>query len=497
MSYFKLSAEERKTVFVLFGLTLLYVLPVLIANTPYNDDFSRIIIGNSWDDDGRLLPSILVRILVHATTIYSPAPLPLLLSIPIFVWGGLLIRRLFVNIEDSCLSGLIAFGFVLNPFLLCLFVYQLDALGLALSLVLLIVPYTLALPSGGSKRLVGYYAKCSLCIFLSMNSYQASLGFFMSLAVIELVFNVYRDRLDDAVTYLIRRALQLIIGFVAYKLFLKLFFIANIARRASGSEMVPFSFEGLELFTANCWQFVLRIIDALSQQQIIILAVLMVLSIAFGIYLYKQKVSGSEVGLINKVLLLVVPLAPVFILFFSFIHIALLKDAAELPIQVLTSFSGLTAFLFLVPGWFFSKSTKAYWILTPVFISALGFSYIMGNLVKIEVDFHGPLLTSIVEKINDTNPHRDKTVYYSGDISHSKYYYRLEDTFPLIHSLNTSNAWSIKYKLPYYGCGVKNYRDISNDPQFAELDLNSLPVIADSFYYRLYRLNSDFLLKFK
>lgn len=493
----RLSPEEKKTVYILFGLTFLYILPTIISNTPYNDDFSRIIIGNSWDDDGRLLPSILVRLLNHATTIYSPAPLPLLLSVPIFVLGGLLVRRLFVDLSDPYLSGIISFGFIVNPFLICLFPYQLDSLGLALSLVLLLVPYALVIPSGGKKQLFYYYAKCSLCLFLSLNSYQASLGFFMSLAVMELVHKVSNGEQIESISSLYRRVVQLVVGFVAYKLFLKLFFIANIARRASGAETVSFSAEGFGQLVDNSVVIVSSVFDALSQQQIILFSLLFLVCIVFCIMLYKRAVLGSDLKALQKMALLVVPFAPVILFLFSFVHMALLKDSAALNLQVLTSFCGLFAFMFLVPGWLFRSSIKTYCVLAPVLISAFGFSYIMGNLVKIEADFHEPQLASIVEKINDSNPHRDNIVYYSGGLSHSKYYYRLEDTFPLIHSLDTGSSWSVKYKLPYYGCAVNNYRDISDDAMYSSVDRASLPVIADSFYYTLYRYNSDFLLEFK
>lgn len=151
MERFKFTTEDKKFILFFAGLTLFYVLPMLIANSPYNDDFCRILTGNSWDDDGRLIPSLLIRFLVHATTIYDPAPLPLILSVPVFTLGGFMIKKLFIDVENPYISAVIASGFIFNPFLLLLFVYQLDSLGLALSLVLLIVPFALAVPEGRKK----------------------------------------------------------------------------------------------------------------------------------------------------------------------------------------------------------------------------------------------------------------------------------------------------------------------------------------------------------
>ncbi|WP_027722059.1 glucosyltransferase domain-containing protein [Maridesulfovibrio zosterae] len=495
MRLFDFTAEDRKFLLLFSGLTLLYVLPMLIANCPYNDDFSRLLIGNSWDDDGRLLPSLIVRFLVHATTVYDPAPLPLILSVPIFAWGGFMIRKLFIDDMSPYISAAIAMGFIFNPYLLRLFIYQLDSVGLALSLVLLIVPFALDVPESG-KKVVLYHALCVLCIFFSMNSYQASLGFFTSLAVIELVHSVYKKKFDVIFKTLLSRVMQLVLAFIAYKLFLKLFFIANIARRATNAKMVSLSGDGLQVFVAHFKEILSAIIASLSQQQLIIFAVLFLISFAFGVYLYKKNVLGADINSASKAALFLVVLAPPVIFAFSFIHIAALKDSYD-SLQILTSFSGLTAFLLLAAGWAVRNKKILSWLLAVVLLSNFGFSYLMGNLIKIESDFHQPLITSIVTEINNTDPEKDTTLYYSGSMPHSPYFWRLIETFPVIGSLDTNEPWSFKYKMPYYGCGVRNYYDIQFDTQKMDISTDGLPIIIDTYYYTIYKYNSDLLLTFK
>ncbi len=498
MQGFKINTEDKNFIMLFAGLAFLYVLPMLIANTPYNDDFCRILTGNSWDDDGRLLPSLLMRFLVHSTTIYDPAPLPLLLSIPIFTMGGFMIKKLFIDVDNDFIAAIIAFGFIFNPFLVRLFVYQLDSLGLALSLVLLIVPFALTLPDSNKKRLK-YHAACILCIFLSMNSYQASLGFFMSLAVIELVYSAYKNQFKGIFKTLLNRVMQLVLAFIVYKLFLKLFFIANIARRAANSETVELSSQGLQQFFDNCLQMTTSILLSLSQMQTILLGLLFTINIVFVVHLYKKNVLAAKINPAAKIALLIITITPLIIFAFSFIHMAVLKDSSSLNLQVLTSFSGVTTFLLLVPSWSIKNKKIVCLLVVPVVLTSLGFSYISGNLVKIESDFHQPLIASIVTDINNSNPGKYTKLYYSGQLPHSRYFNRVIKIFPMMSTLDTNNPWAFKYRLPYYGCGlhIDNYQDIDQKPLETAVNIATLPIIAKNHYYTLYQYNSDLLLKFK
>ncbi|CCO22196.1 glucosyltransferase domain-containing protein [Maridesulfovibrio hydrothermalis] len=496
MQDLKITTEDKSFILLFAGLTLLYVLPMIIANCPYNDDYCRIMTGNSWDDDGRLLPSQIMRFLMHATTIYTPAPLPLLLSIPVFTFGGLLIKKLFIDVDNPYISTILAFGFIFNPFLLRLFIYQLDSLGLSLSLVLLIVPFALKMPQN-TKKIFRYHAACALCIFLSINSYQASLGFFMALAVIEFVHSIYKNEYEGIFKTIANRILQLVLAFIAYKLFLKLFFIANIARRAAKSQTLDLSENGLHLFLENCRAMSALIFSSLSQQQIIFFSLLLIISIVFVAYTYKKNVLTADIAPVFKIISSLAVLAPLIIFSFSFIHMAVIKESFKSSLQVLTSFSGITAFLFLVPGWAIKNKKILCWLLAPVMLSGLGFSYLAGNLVKVEHDYHQPIISSIVSKINDATSDKETTLYYSGNLQNSHYFHRLVETFPIFRPLDTNAPWAFKYQLPYYGCGVRNYRDIEHNPLKTAINTSDLPLIADTFHYTLYKYNSDLLLIFK
>ncbi len=66
----------------IFLLCLLFTLPLIIANVPYMDDYTRLDNGYGyWEIEGRPLTTFLFKILnFNFTTIYNIAPLPLLVG---------------------------------------------------------------------------------------------------------------------------------------------------------------------------------------------------------------------------------------------------------------------------------------------------------------------------------------------------------------------------------------------------------------------------------
>ena len=491
---FEVTAEDK--IFILFftALVLLYVLPLLTSYCPFNDDYYRIFKGNSWDDDGRLLPSLIIRFLGHARTIFNPAPLPLVLSILVFSFGGFLIKKLFIETVNPYISALIAFGFIFNPFLLLSLVFQLDCLGFTLSLVLLILPFALAVPESRKKYLL-YHGLCALCVFFSLNSYQSSLGFFMALATIEVVHGAYKN--EYKFQRLLSRILQLVLGYVAYSLFLALPFIANIARKPGRVSYVELSPDGLNLFIQNCQNTFMAILNSFSQLQLVVLSLLLVISTAFVVHLYKRNSRSGTLNETHRLLLFITILSPLIIFLFSFIHLAFLNYPIDSKKLMFTSFSGFTAFLFLALGWYIKDRKKICCILIPIVLSGFGFSYVVGNLIKIEYEFHQPIVTSIVSNINDTQLDDKTTLYTTGKLARSRYFNRVAEILPIVHDLGTNIGWAMQYRLSYSGCGIQNYKGVSDIESSENLDIAKLPIIADSHYYQIYKYKSDLLLVLK
>ncbi|MUM76490.1 hypothetical protein GKC30_02450 [Pseudodesulfovibrio sp. F-1] len=492
-SLINLDKEDRKFCLYFGVLLLLYFLPIIIAGYPVNDDYHRIFRGSSWDDDGRFLASLAHRLLGHSLTIYNPAPLPLLLSILIFTYGGLLIKKTFLPDNDALLSPLLALGFIINPFLILILVFQLDSIGIALSLVLLIIPF--AIRASQFKKRLKYHACCVVFIFLSLNSYQASLGFFLSLAFIEFLYRAKQGQ--PVFKALSDRILQLGTGYLSYKIFLLLPVISNNARRPARSQLIEFNREGVELFASNSIEIITTTITSLSYLQLTYFTALFILSIWLSFSIYKQAKSPKKMGVAQKIVMLLLPATPFIILFSSFAHLAAIDGFWHLgKLHSLTSFSGLTAFLFLALRWRTGDRRTLLWVLTPIITLSLSFSYLTANVVKAEYEFHASTITSIVNEINDQIVDEKVPLYVAGSLPRSHYFNRISRTFPIFNALGTNIGWALMYRLSYSGCAVDKYLAAPEEMTLRN-SLKEFEIIQDSHFYQISRSDDGLLLTLK
>ena len=83
MSFLRLEKQERRQFLTLLAASLVYVLPVLLADRLYNDDVPRAIYGaTGWDGDGRPLVTLLLTFLCGGgDTVVNLFPLPLILAL--------------------------------------------------------------------------------------------------------------------------------------------------------------------------------------------------------------------------------------------------------------------------------------------------------------------------------------------------------------------------------------------------------------------------------
>ncbi|WP_027180270.1 glucosyltransferase domain-containing protein [Maridesulfovibrio bastinii] len=483
--------EDKIFLILLTGLIALYFLPFLTSYLPYNDDFYRIFKGNSWDDDGRLLPSLIIRFLGHSSSIYNPAPLPMVLSIVTCGFGSFLLKKLYIDNHDPYSAALMAFGFVFNPFLLLAMSFQMDCLGFSLSLVLLIIPFIFAVPDC-TRQKIKYHCYSALCIFLSLNCFQTSLGFFMALATIEVVYGVYKN--DNNIKLLFGRMFQLVLGFVVYKLFLKLPFIANIARRPGRTEFVEFSTKGLNDLGNNFLNIVRAILDSFSQMQIIILGILVVLSLLFILKLYRCNRRAAKIKNADRLLFYIAIFSPFLIFLFSFLPMCFINFPILGKRYMLTSFSGFTFFLFITAGWYLKKQRRILLVLVPIIISAFGFSYNMFNLLECEYEFHKPIVAAIAQDINSASLDNKATLYVGGNLGRSRYFKRVEKNFPIVNDFRTNHAWAVEYQLSFSGCYLERYKRFTSMTDVTGNDLKNMPILTQSHYYKIYRHGRDLIL---
>ena len=118
----------EKTYFVfLTALSILYVLPIILANRYYNDDLARSFSGaTGWRGDGRpLTESLLLFLCGDKGCIIDIAPLPLIISVIILSYSLILYAKENLGFFEWNYILLYALFLVLaNPFMLANLSYR-------------------------------------------------------------------------------------------------------------------------------------------------------------------------------------------------------------------------------------------------------------------------------------------------------------------------------------------------------------------------------------
>ncbi|WP_192562273.1 glucosyltransferase domain-containing protein [Pseudomonas gozinkensis] len=178
---------RRQVVLFFLLATLLYILPLILADFPYIDDNWRTLAaGNAWAGQGRLFMDWLYQALTFSGAAPNIFPLPLLLAM---VAMSFALKRLTFHYfpEPTLACCLVPLPLWYNPFLLQNLSYQYDGAGMALSLVAVIYAITFC----GASRIQRWLVP-SVLLALAIGLYQISLNVFLGLCCLDLLRNVHR-----------------------------------------------------------------------------------------------------------------------------------------------------------------------------------------------------------------------------------------------------------------------------------------------------------------
>ena len=138
-----LQAIDRNKWFILIviALSVLYVLPIILANTYYIDDMNRTVAGYNWDHDGRFVSSKLMNVLsFQSEVVYSLYPYSQMISAVLLSLSGFIICYT-IGIRNKTLLIIGSLLLTTCPFLLEILSYRFDCLPISLSVLLVTIPF--------------------------------------------------------------------------------------------------------------------------------------------------------------------------------------------------------------------------------------------------------------------------------------------------------------------------------------------------------------------
>ena len=173
----------RRQVWLFFLLaTLVYVLPLILADYPYIDDNWRSLsAGMAWAEQGRLFTELFYNALTFSNGAPNIFPLPLLIA-TLAMASALTSLTFHYYPQPTIACCLVLLPLWYNPFFLQNLSYQYDGPAMTLSLVAVIYAITFRHPSRILQWLVP-----SFLIALALGLYQVSLNVFLGLCCLEVL----------------------------------------------------------------------------------------------------------------------------------------------------------------------------------------------------------------------------------------------------------------------------------------------------------------------
>ena len=192
--------------------TLVYVLPLILADYPYIDDNWRSLsAGMAWAKEGRLFAELFYNALTFSNAAPDIFPLPLLIATLAMSWALTSLTFHYFR-EPTIACCLVLLPLWYNPFFLQNLSYQYDGPVMTLSVVAVIYAITFRHPSRSMQWLVPAFL-----IALALGLYQVSINVFLGLCCLDLL----RAANDKAPwpqwgVLIGRRIAQIVLGWLIY-----------------------------------------------------------------------------------------------------------------------------------------------------------------------------------------------------------------------------------------------------------------------------------------
>ena len=478
--------------------SLMYILPILIANFYYIDDLGRSLSGyTGWDGNGRPIASFLALILSDGKPLMDVSPWIQIASIFVLNYSLILFLRKFVSRATAFQIICVASFSYLNLFLLENLSYKYDSFGMIFSVGIFL--FTYALPE--SVRWKKHLIMSVVAVIISLSTYQAAIGTYISLAVIESVYFICQNESwDNIVKRALLRIAGLGIGGLLYKLVIVKAYVSKDGYSAEHASLAnPFTAQGAQQINTNIIAFSGMFKD--FGITLGILGILLLLVLCIGI-LYKAYLTwkNRQDTVPYKILSVgMITISPILLICSSVLSLVLLKYPVVAP-RVMLSFTIFTLFIGMVIYWLseFKKGFLAIAVLA--LICTLSFSSSYGNLLSRQEKMNTLVATDIVYDINRIEAEQLRKIDKVAFIGHAPKCQELllaSKRKPLLNRLvpiymNNDWYWGGQY-LSHYRTSLVQMKPDKDDKTYVE----SIAPIQKNEFYKLYLRDDKLIIDFQ
>lgn len=201
-------SESATIICVVFSLV--YIMPIVLSNVYYTDDMARSVYGYAWENDGRSISSLIMRILSGGVAILNISPYTNILSALILSFSGWIL----CNILGMCKSSSIhpaSFLILTSPFMLENLTYKYDSFPMSISILASIYPFLFF-----NKKTFPLIAAIGICV--TMLTYQASIIAFAMVFAFKITVTYFSKGLIEIKKIIYNALTTAIIACILFKI---------------------------------------------------------------------------------------------------------------------------------------------------------------------------------------------------------------------------------------------------------------------------------------
>lgn len=497
VNQFKLHGKYLKSFYFLLVFSLFYIFPIVLANFYYIDDLTRSIVNYvGWARDARPLTAALTVLLNGGEPLMDISPLMQVGTVVFLDYAIIVFLKKFI-VEYSAFKIFLAaaLGYA-NLFLLENFSFKYDSFSMIVSLGIFLLLY--AFPEDANR--ITTLLLSVLVVIISLCMYQASIGAYISLAVVESIYLIYRN---EPVRKIFERVLLRIIGIgiggiIYFKLIVPYFTDSPGYSLYHAGILDVFSSIGLQKAFGHASAFMELFKDYVISLgyicPVLILAAFVGI-ICLAVDIWNRR---NESVYVKSLFIMYIMSCPLLLIGASIIALVILENPVYLP-RALISVTVFTLFIGIILCYLSQQSRIAIVISLMAVIYTLAFSSSYGNLLYRQDRMDSLVASYLVYDMNRAESKGEikiDKVSFLGESPRSRELLLEKFRRPLFDRLvpaymDNDWYWGRVYLLHY----KRNWLEAQNDPKDLEYVKNNIPVSSNEFY-KLYLHGDKFIVCF-
>jgi hypothetical protein len=472
----------RRQVWLFFLLaTLVYVVPLILADYPYIDDNWRSLsaaAGSAWAEQGRLFTELFYNLLTFSNAAPNIFPLPLLIAV-LAMASALTSLTFHYYPQPTIACCLVPLPLWYNPFFLQNLSYQYDGPAMALSVVAVIYAITFRPPSRIQQWLVP-----SFLVALAIGLYQVSFNVFLGLCCLEVLRGA-NDKLawPQWCGLIGWRISQAILGWLIYSVSAYPFMSGN------RTLLLNWTAQPLLQLQINIARVLEKVVLLFHGGFTWVFAALLLCAIAGGVRLGLNVLERQDTGL-KKILIGLVCLLTLPVVTLLVSGVALFFRDFNEGARTLMGFAVLLVLLFYLSHLALARIHQRLPLLLVVpLLAMLSISYAYGRVLTVQKAFASSALLSLEHDIASNRQLLEaKRIYLSVTYS-DHWLLGAAGSFkqmPVLHYLLNIDFFMLAENLPKVG--ITNVVAEKERRNATRVGYQHFAPLVESQYYRIYLL---------